>query len=153
MNSLSNQFQEFLTHNQDPQPESHPHTSHSSHYENPHLSHSPWGSPNSWNRVPKVEMHKFDGSNSVGWVSQMEQYFSLHEIQVDETKRHVGVLYLDQEIWKWWKWNKKCYPRQPNWTMLTKFVCAYFHRESHFLGCLTVMKQIGSITYFIKKFE
>jgi hypothetical protein len=66
LNTLSNQFQDFLMHHQGLQPESHPHTSHSSHYENPHLSHSPWGSPNSWNRVPKVEMHKFDGSNPMG---------------------------------------------------------------------------------------
>jgi hypothetical protein len=97
MSNLSNQFQEILMHNPGSKPKSHPHTSHSSHYENPHLSHSPWGSPNSWNKVPKVEMHKFDGSNPTGWVSQMEHYFSLHDIRDDETKLHVGVLYLDQE--------------------------------------------------------
>jgi hypothetical protein len=36
-------------------------------------------------------MHKFDGSDLTGWVSQMEHYFSLHDIQDDETKIHVGV--------------------------------------------------------------
>ena len=74
---------------------------HHSHYEHTHSSHSPWGSPHSWNKVPKFDMHKFDGSNLGGWVSQMEQYFSLHNIWDDETKIHVGILYLDQEWWQW----------------------------------------------------
>jgi hypothetical protein len=83
-----------VTHNKGKHHEYHSEATHSSHYENTHLSHSPWGSPNSWNKVPKVEMHKFDGSDPVGWVSQMEHYFSLHDIQDDETKLHVGVLVL-----------------------------------------------------------
>ena len=29
---------------------------------------------------PKLDMKKFDGSNSVDWVAQMEHYFSLHNI-------------------------------------------------------------------------
>jgi hypothetical protein len=62
-----------------------------SHYEHTHSSHSPWGYPHSWNKVPKVDMHKFDGSNPIGRVSQMEQYFSLHNIWDDDTKLHVGV--------------------------------------------------------------
>jgi hypothetical protein len=70
--------------------EYHSEAPHSSHYENTHNSHSPWGSPNSWNKFPKVEMHKFDGSDPAGWVSQMEHYLSLHDIQDDETKLHVG---------------------------------------------------------------
>jgi hypothetical protein len=68
-----------------------------SHYEPNISSHSPWGSPHSWNKVLKVDMHKFDGSNPSGWVSQREQYFSLPDIQDDETKLYVGFLYLDQE--------------------------------------------------------
>jgi hypothetical protein len=70
-----------------------------SHYEHIHSSHSPWVSPHSWNKVPKVDMHKFDGSNPVEWVSQMEQYFALHNIWDDETKLHVGVLYLEKKQW------------------------------------------------------
>jgi hypothetical protein len=98
-------------------------------------------------------MHKFDGSDPVGWVSQMEHYFSLHDIRDDETKIHVGVLYLDQEIWKWWKWHKKFYPGLPTWTMFTKVVCAHFDRESHFLGRLTKLKQTRFVTDFITTFE
>jgi hypothetical protein len=36
----------------------------------------------------------------------MENYFSLHGITDELTKRRYGVLYLDLEWWKWWKWNK-----------------------------------------------
>jgi hypothetical protein len=31
-------------------------------------------------RLPCVEVNKFDGSDSTGWVTQMECYFSLHSI-------------------------------------------------------------------------
>jgi hypothetical protein len=87
-------------------PESHSEDSHFD-SEHPHYSHSHWGPPHFWNKVPKFEMHKFYGFDSIGWVSQMEHYFSLHDIRDDETKPYVGVLYMDQEIWKWWKWHKK----------------------------------------------
>jgi hypothetical protein len=76
--------------------ESHFEDIHSSHSEHPHSSHSHCGPPYSWNNVPKGEILKFDGFDLVGWVSQMEHYFSLHDIRDDETKFHVGVLYLDQ---------------------------------------------------------
>jgi hypothetical protein len=98
-------------------------------------------------------MNKFDGSNPAGWVSQMEQNFSLHDIQYDETKIHVGVLYLDKERWQWWKWHKKFYLGLPTWNMFTKAVCAHFDRESHFLGKLTKLHQTGSVKDFIMKFE
>ena len=68
-----------------------------SNYVNNHSSHSPWGYPHSWNKVPKVDIHKFDGSNLVGWVCKMKQYSPLHNIWDDETKLHVGDLYLNQE--------------------------------------------------------
>jgi hypothetical protein len=79
-------------------PESHSEDIHSSHSKNPRSSHSHWGPPHCWNKVPKVEMHEFDGCDPAGWVSQMEHYFSLDDIRDDETKLHVGGLYLDQEI-------------------------------------------------------
>jgi hypothetical protein len=84
-------------------PKYHSKSPHSSHYENTHNSHSPWGPPNSRNKLPKVEMNKFNGFDPIGWVSQMEHYFSLHDIKDDDTKLQVGVMYLDQECWKWWQ--------------------------------------------------
>jgi hypothetical protein len=65
----------------------------------------------------------------------------------------VEVLYLDQEQWQWWKWHKKCYLGQPNWTMLTKVVCARFDKEYHFLGWLTKLKQTRLVEKFITAFE
>jgi len=40
-------------------------------------------------------MYNFDGSNSTVWVEQMEQYAHLNNIWDDDTKLHVGYLYLD----------------------------------------------------------
>ena len=51
---------------------------------------------NKWNRFPKVGMDKFDGSNQLGWITQIERYFFLHDND-DKMKLRVGVLYLDIE--------------------------------------------------------
>jgi len=36
----------------------------------------------------------------------MEHYFSLYVIMDELAKLLYGVLDLDQEHWKWWKWRK-----------------------------------------------
>jgi hypothetical protein len=45
--------------------------------------------------IPNVEVNKFDGSDPMGWVTQMEHYLSLHEINNDLIKIHMSFLYLD----------------------------------------------------------
>jgi hypothetical protein len=62
-------------------------------------------------RLPRVDVTKFDGSDPIGWVSQMEHYFSLYGITNEFAKLRYGVLHLDQERWNWWQWRKKCPPR------------------------------------------
>jgi hypothetical protein len=57
-------------------------------------------------RLPRVEVNKFDGSNPMGRVTQMEHYFTLHGNTDELDKLCYGVLYLDPECWKWWKWCK-----------------------------------------------
>jgi len=39
-----------------------------------------------WNRFPKIEVNHFNGSDPTWWVSQMEHYFSLHNITDDMEK-------------------------------------------------------------------
>jgi hypothetical protein len=46
--------------------------------------------------LPKVDLNKYDGSDSVGWVDQQVHYFSLHAIQDELLKLKIGVLYLDR---------------------------------------------------------
>jgi len=54
-----------------------------------------------------VDVNKFDGLDPTSWVSQMEHYFSLHDITDELAKLHYGVLHLDPERWQWWQWRKK----------------------------------------------
>ena len=56
--------------------------------------------------LPCVDVTKFDGSNSTGWVTQMEHYFSLYDITDELAKLGCGVLHLDQERCQWWQWRK-----------------------------------------------
>ena len=55
-----------------------------------------------WNHLPKIDMNKFDGSDPAGWVTQMEHYFSIHNITYDMAKLRVAVLYFNLERWQWW---------------------------------------------------
>jgi hypothetical protein len=48
-------------------------------------------------RLPRIEVNKFDGSIPIGWVTQMEHYFSLHGITNELDKIDYVVLYLDLE--------------------------------------------------------
>jgi len=52
-----------------------------------------------WNHLPKIDMNTFDGSDPTSWVTQMEYYFSNHNITYEMAKLRVEVLYLDPKIW------------------------------------------------------
>jgi hypothetical protein len=92
-------------------------------------------------RLPKVDMNKFDGSDPTRWVTQMEHYFSLHGIIDDLMKLHVGVLYLDPECWKWWKWHKNSTRGYISWTQFVVDLYEHFEPNTHHLGHLTKLKQ------------
>jgi hypothetical protein len=63
-----------------------------------------------------VDVTKFYGSDPTGWVTQMEHYFSLYGIIDELAKLRYGVLHLDQEHWKWWKWRKNACQGYVSWT-------------------------------------
>jgi hypothetical protein len=69
------------------------HSSHSHNFQNHHFQRDL--------RLPRVDVTKFDGSDPIGWVTQIEHYFSLYDITYDLAKLRYGVLYLDQERWQW----------------------------------------------------
>ena len=67
-------------------------------------SHSPhfWHThPPPNQQLPKLDMHKFDGSHPAAWLSQMDQYFKLNQILDDATKLVLGSMYFDNERWQW----------------------------------------------------
>jgi hypothetical protein len=75
-----------------------------SHLEGGDSSHSMSFQSNSFHhdpRLPRVEVDKFHGSYPMGWVTQMEHYFSLHGIIDEFSKLHFVILYLDHELWRW----------------------------------------------------
>ena len=107
-----------------------------------------------WNRIPKIDVNKFDGTDPSGWLSQMEQYFTLHNITDDLVKLRVAVLYLDSERWKWYQWHKKsCEGTYFAWSHFVKALTARFDREDNFLGRLTKLRQTGDVKDFITTFE
>lgn len=75
---------------------------------------------------PKSNMHKFDGTNSAGWVSQMEHLFFLHNIYTEVDKYQISLLYLHVECWQWWKRDKQCMGSHLNWSTFSKDICSHF---------------------------
>jgi hypothetical protein len=50
-------------------------------------------------RLLWMDVTKFDGSYTNGWVTQIEHYLSLYDITYDLNKLRYDVLHLDQERW------------------------------------------------------
>jgi hypothetical protein len=89
---------------------------------------------------PAFEVNKFDGSDPMGWVTQMEHYFSLHGITDELAKLRYVVLYLDLERWKWWQWHKNSCQGYIAWTQFVAELYDFFDTDTHYLGCLTKLK-------------
>jgi hypothetical protein len=100
-----------------------------------------------------VDVKKFNGLDPTGWVTQMEHYFSLHDITDELAKLHYGVLHLDLERWQLWQWRKKARQGYATWTQFVAKLYDHFDIDTHHLGCLTKLKQTGSVEEFIVSFE
>jgi hypothetical protein len=103
--------------------------------------------------LPWVDVTKFDGSDPIGWVTQMEHYFSLYKITNGLAKLQYGVLHLDQEHWEWWQWRKTSRQGYIAWTQFVADLYERFHTDTNHLGHLTKLKQLGIVEDFIASFE
>jgi hypothetical protein len=121
------------------------HSSHSHNFQNHHFQRDI--------RLPRVDVTKFDGSDPTGWVTQMEHYFSLYDITDDLAKLPYGVLHLDQERWQWWQWRKTSRQGYIVWTHFVAELYERFDIDTNHLGCLTKLKQLGTVEDFIATFE
>jgi hypothetical protein len=70
----------------------------------------------------------------------MEHYFSLHGITNELTKLHYGILYLDLERWKWWKWHQNARQGYVAWSQFVAKLYERFDTDTHHLGRLTKLK-------------
>jgi hypothetical protein len=104
-------------------------------------------------RLPRADVTKFDGSDPIGWVTQMEHYFSLYGITYDLAKLRYGVLHLDQECWQWRQWRKTSHQGYISWTHFVVELYEFFDTDTNHLGHLTMLKQSGIVEDFIDAFE
>jgi hypothetical protein len=104
-------------------------------------------------RLPRVDVTKFDGSDPIGCVTQMENYFSLYGITYDFAKLWYDVFHLDQECWQWWQWRKTSRQGYIAWTQFAIDIYERFDIETNHLGHLTELKQSRIVEDFIVSFE
>jgi hypothetical protein len=88
-------------------------------------------------RLPCVDVAKFDGSDPIGWATQIEHYFSLYDITDDLAKLQYDVLHLDQERWQWRKMACQGYVA---WTHFVVELYECFDTDTNHLGCLKNLK-------------
>jgi hypothetical protein len=120
-------------------------SSHSHNFQHHHFQHDL--------HLPWVDVTKFDGLDPTGWVTQMEHYFSLYDITYDLAKLRYGVLHIDQERWKWWKWRKTSCQGYIAWTHFLAEIYEFFDIDTNHLGHLTNLKKLGVVEEFIFSFE
>jgi hypothetical protein len=109
--------------------------------------------PFSVTHLPPVKVNKFDGYDPMGWVTQMENYFSLHGITDELAKLRYDVLYLDHERWKWWQWRKNSHQGYISWTHFVVDIYDLFDTDTHYIDRLTKLKQSRIVEDFISSFE
>ena len=51
--------------------------------------------------IPKIDMMKFDGKDSITWILQMEQYFDLHDVKHTQKVR-LATLHLEPNQFLWY---------------------------------------------------
>jgi hypothetical protein len=101
---------------------------------------------------PSVEVNRFDGLDTICWVTQMEHYFSLYGITDELSKLRYGVLHIDMERWQWWKWRKNSRQGYVAWTQFVAEIYECFDTDTHHLVHLTKLKQSGTIEECIAYF-
>jgi len=52
--------------------------------------------------IPKIDMRKFDGKDPTTWILQLEQYFSLNNVQ-NTQKVCIATLYLEPNHFIWYQ--------------------------------------------------
>jgi hypothetical protein len=129
LKDLKPTFEHFMGHSHNPSSSEQPYYQDdhdSSHYQGPHTTHFSQDL-----HPPRIEVNKFDGSDPTGWVTQMEQYFSLYGITDDLAKLRYGVLHLYLEQWKWWQWIKRARQGYVAWTQFVVEISDHFDSDTH----------------------
>ena len=103
--------------------------------------------------VPKIDMRKFDGKDSITWILQMEKYFDLHDVKLLQ-KVHIASLYLEPNQFLWYKGFFSCKPLV-TWSIFTEEIIAHYEdtKSNTFFRQFINIKQKGSMEEHIEDFQ
>jgi hypothetical protein len=105
------------------------------------------------NHVPRIDMRKFDGKDTITWILQMEQLFDLHNVPHTQKVR-IASLYLEPNLFVWYRW--LCSRKSlVTWTIFTEEIIAHYEdtRSNTLFSQLINLKQKGSVTEHIENFQ
>jgi uncharacterized protein YlaN (UPF0358 family) len=105
------------------------------------------------NHVPKINMRKFDGKDSITWTLQMEKLFFLHNVPHTQ-KVQIASLYLEPNQFVWYQ-SLCSHKSLVTWTIFREeMITNYEHtRRNTFFRQLINIKQKGSVTEHIVNFQ
>jgi hypothetical protein len=102
---------------------------------------------------PKLSFPEFEGTDLDGWIRLAEKYFELVGV-ANEDRVQFTVLYIKGKAEFWWR-STGSIPANVHWHMLCRMVGNRFSDTSTYevVGQFHTLKQLGSITEYIDKFE
>jgi hypothetical protein len=102
---------------------------------------------------PKLSFPEFEGTDLDGWIRLAEKYFELVGV-ANEDRVQFTVLYIKGKAEFWWR-SIGSIPANVHWHMLCRMVGNRFSDTSTYevVGQFHTLKQLGSITEYIDKFE
>jgi hypothetical protein len=105
------------------------------------------------NHLPKIDMRKFDGKDSITWILQMQQCLDLHNVSHTQKVR-IASLYLEPNQFVWYRWICSC-KSLVTWTIFTKEMIAHYEdtRSNTFFSQLMNLKQNNLVTEHIENFQ
>ena len=71
-------------------------------------------------QLPKIDMKKFDGKDSITWIFQMEKFFDTHQVP-NLQKVAIASLYLEPQQFVWYQWLYECKKKTIiSWSIFTE---------------------------------
>ncbi|WVZ23586.1 hypothetical protein V8G54_002130 [Vigna mungo] len=114
---------------------------------------SPHNDPHSFTPHLKLEVPRFDGTDPMGWIFKISQFFEYHRTPEDDRLR-IASFYMDGPALSWFQWMHRN-NMFPSWhkflqTLEVRFVPSYYDDPR---GSLFKLTQKGTVQDYLNDFE
>lgn len=110
-----------------------------------------------WKGRPKLTCPVFNGTDPNSWLSRVQQYFDLNEVEKENWVRYAAY-FLEGGVNVWWQWLTRVYQKKGKWVRWKDFAKELMNRfgpseYTDYDEALAHIKKSGSLGDYQKKFE